>query len=262
MNKDVTILSLVGTSLLSNFGDPRRCPSGADFLKSIGLEDISRLDINDPKQQAVLTYKNQLIDKLLYFIENSNDPKSTSAELNTILSFIDKKKIKNVRIFLFATNTNNAQLVAEVIKKYLEKRNYYVDIITVDFRNGFEDGLLDLLQKVFRRVLEEKKVGRVVVVAATPGFKPESTYATIAAMLAGADKAIYIHEAMHQLVELPLMAVEISPDVLKELERLPQKYSPEKHDRLLDSGVAKLREDQMVIPTEFGRKLYDLFIAK
>ncbi|MBP1357982.1 MAG: hypothetical protein JZD40_05805 [Sulfolobus sp.] len=64
------------------------------------------------------------------------------------------------------------------------------------------------------------------------------------------------------MVELPLMAVEILPEILKELERLPAKYSPEKHDRLLDSGVAKLGEDLMVRPTEFGKKLYDLFTAK
>ncbi|EZQ01534.1 MULTISPECIES: putative CRISPR-associated protein [Acidianus] len=251
MEKGTTILSLVGTSLLGNFER-----DNADYLNSRNLRGISTLDLKDPKQQLVLTYKGELFDKLSDFV--TKNPKRYSAELNTIISYLEEEKPKDVKVFLYRTDSNNVELVTEVIKDYIVKKlGCYVDVIEVRFKEDFYSGVLDLVQKVYKRVAEEKKNNRVVVMAATAGFKPETAYATIAAMLAGADKAIYMHESMRSLVELPLIAVEISPAVLKELESLPARYSPDKHDKLLDSGVAKLGDDRVVKPTEFGRKLYE-----
>lgn len=254
MEKGTTILCLVGTSLLINF---EREAGNADYLSSRGLSGISTLDLNDPKQMLVITYKGELIKKLSEFI--ASDPQRNSAELNTLISFVEKEKPKDVKVFLYRTDSNNVELVAEVIKDYIKKKlKYHADVIEVRFKEDFYSGVLDLFKKVYMRVYEEKKNNRVVIIAATAGFKPESTYATIAAMLAGADKVIYIHESMRSLVELPLISVEISPDVLKELKSLPAAYSADKHDKLLDSGLAKLEDDMVVKPTKFGRKLLNI----
>ncbi|MEM4650566.1 MAG: putative CRISPR-associated protein [Pyrobaculum sp.] len=45
---------------------------------------------------------------------------------------------------------------------------------------------------------------RLTYVVATGGFKPESTFAVIAAYLAGAHGAVYIHETFKDVVELPI----------------------------------------------------------
>ena len=60
-----------------------------------------------------------------------------------------------------------------------------------------------------------RREGRLTYVVATGGYKPESTFAVIAAYLAGAHGAVYIHETFKDVVELPILPLQLEETLAK-----------------------------------------------
>ena len=68
-------------------------------------------------------------------------------------------------------------------------------------------------------VKKARREGRLTYVVATGGFKPESTFAVIAAYLAGAHGAVYIHETFKDAVELPILHLQLEETLVKFAKR-------------------------------------------
>lgn len=60
-----------------------------------------------------------------------------------------------------------------------------------------------------------RREGRLTYVVATGGYKPESTFAVIAAYLAGAHGVIYVHETFKDVVELPILPLQLEETLAK-----------------------------------------------
>ncbi|MGC8544232.1 MAG: putative CRISPR-associated protein [Vulcanisaeta sp.] len=73
------------------------------------------------------------------------------------------------------------------------------------------------MDRFMNRLIQLKKDGYRIIVNPTGGFKPESTYLTLVAMLAGIWRIIYSHESFRQIVELPTIPITIDPDRRKAL---------------------------------------------
>jgi CRISPR/Cas system-associated protein Csm6 len=73
------------------------------------------------------------------------------------------------------------------------------------------------MDRFMNRLIQLKKDGYRIIVNPTGGFKPESTYLTLVAMLAGVWRIIYSHESFRQIVELPTIPITIDPDRRKAL---------------------------------------------
>ena len=64
-------------------------------------------------------------------------------------------------------------------------------------------------------VKRARQEGRLAYVVARGGFKPESTFAVIAAYLAGANGVVYIHETFRDVVELPMLPLQLDEALAK-----------------------------------------------
>jgi CRISPR/Cas system-associated protein Csm6 len=71
--------------------------------------------------------------------------------------------------------------------------------------------------------------GRLTYVVATGGFKPESTFAVIAAYLAGAHGAVYIHETFKDVMELPILPLQLEETLAKFARREADEHDIARH---------------------------------
>jgi hypothetical protein len=71
--------------------------------------------------------------------------------------------------------------------------------------------------------------GRLTYVVATGGFKPESTLAVIAAYLAGAHGAVYVHETFKDVVELPMLPLQLEETLAKFARREADEHDVAHH---------------------------------
>jgi CRISPR/Cas system-associated protein Csm6 len=77
----------------------------------------------------------------------------------------------------------------------------------------FYGGLLRLAQVVKSDVVEARRGGRLPYVVATGGYKPESTFAVIAAYIAGAVGVMYVHESFQEVVMLPMVPLQLREEL-------------------------------------------------
>ncbi len=240
----LAILATVGVSILANL--EQRARQGKvelpDELRQ-KIEGSSRLRVDDPRQREFLESVNP--DSPLMRIavqEVAKDPEGMSAELNTIISFLrhwdGTAYTQELNIRLYPTYTGTGIFCAYVIKNYiLDHTDNFVD--RADLRRDcriscdvsvlkgfgtderfFVEGIDELLDKYARHILELRRQGYRVVLAATGGFKPECTYATIIGLLCGVDRIVYIHEAFKHLVELPAIPLDIDREVIETIRKI------------------------------------------
>ncbi|WP_291767050.1 putative CRISPR-associated protein [Caldivirga sp. UBA161] len=251
MSYKFAVLSTVGTSVLSNV------EKNAGKLKSSRARDLfsnrskppSRLPVDDELQElfrGISKPGNEVFDDVFNLIKS--DPLTYSAELNTIVTYLNeypaKAHISEVLIILYPTDTGNSIFSSGVIKHYIESEPMDLrrraglpnsTLISVDepvvlrgFGKGiewFRVGLMDLMDKFTGRIIELRERGYRVVVNPTGGFKPESAYLTLIAMLAGAWRIIYSHESFREVVELPTLPVVIDPKYKAALSQIAQGMS-------------------------------------
>ncbi len=200
---DVHVLS-VGTSVIRNYckTKPDACP------KQLVARDWS------PEIDAEL--RRMLKEKLCDFIEDvvqyvETDPKAASAELNSFLSAVEDlySEDEELKVVLLCSDTFAGEISCSVLKKYLDSKGYSTDALTVKdlgkpqavmFYNGIAN-----LACTMRYVLGQYKDYKLYV-SPTGGFKPESAFTYLIAMLSPKLKAVYyIRELSEELVLLPIL---------------------------------------------------------
>jgi len=210
-----------GTSLLRNFEFRFR-----DRARELGIEGWFRLPPGDPRQEvaegvARAGHGNEVYEALRDFLVN--DPEGASAELNAFLNYVrvaGHAPPSEVGVLVYSTDTGVGYLCATLIHEYLRSKGYAtVGAAPVRVEGlgtseeSFDDGLANLLDRVISVVKEEAGKGVKVYVNATAGFKAETSFLILAATLANATAAYYIHEAFREVIELPLPPLSINPKV-------------------------------------------------
>ena len=245
----VAILATVGVSILANIERKLGSLQVPPEVRQL-LEGSSRLRPDDPRQAEFLRHAEDLESPLAKIVldEVARDPRGMSAELNTIISFLSDwpytPYIDELRIYLYPTDTGTSIFCANMIKRYVtQHRDRFIEEarlrreckieceVNVLRRFGvdeqfFTEGLDDLLNKYAERIVKLKEEKFKVILAPVGGFKPECTYATIIGLLCGVDKVIYIHEVFRYFVDLPIIPVDISSQIIKLVEQIGTEPCP------------------------------------
>ncbi|MFN4336301.1 MAG: putative CRISPR-associated protein [Candidatus Nitrosocaldus sp.] len=234
MSMGFTLLVTCGTSLLNNAGkDAKSRPQNigeevynrlVEIDKKYDLSRLARLDpksIEDNEIRDKHTFAgSELFQALLNYIKERGG-RDASAEVNTIELLMHEQRIlaSDVDdIFLYHSDTGTGTLCARVIEEYLRSKGLKVERVEVKgFSSAktlgeFQEGMMDLMSKVVKVVKKRKRSNHdsKVYILATAGFKPESTAAVIAALLAGADGIYYVYESTRELVMIPPIPLAIS----------------------------------------------------
>ncbi|MCS7142083.1 MAG: putative CRISPR-associated protein [Candidatus Nitrosocaldus sp.] len=269
----VTLLVTCGTSLLRNAASdasPTKPQGISDALHKRLVEmnnryNISRLSrlepgsIEDSEIRDKHAYSgSELFQSLLDYIRERGGSYAT-AEINTMdLLIRDNRLLPDdiSNVFLYHSDTGSGLLCARVMEEYLRnERGLRVERVEVQgFSKAkaleqFQECMIDLMSKVVRMVKRRKRgstthdmvadeVERVYVLA-TAGFKPESTAAVIAALLAGADGIYYVYEATRELVSIPAIPLALDERVKGYVEMIFGKdYRDEPRDAILERGIS------------------------
>ena len=266
--RSITLLVTCGTSLLNNASRDANQEDAVNITDSLhamlveinkryNLAKLSRLEpgsMEDYEVREKHTYAGSELFRVLkdYLREKEGN---ASAEVNTINLLINecrlvRDEIENV--FLYHSDTGSGYLCAKVIEEYLKEDKGLKNVQRIEIKgfssgrtlNEFEEGMMELMSKVVKHVMNRKKNTKdkedKVYVLATAGFKPETTAAVIAALLAGADGIYYVYEANRELVRIPAIPIALRNDVKDEIMRIFNKkdYSVPM-DVLLERGMGK-----------------------
>ena len=74
-----------------------------------------------------------------------------------------------------------------------------------------------------------RREGRLTYVVATGGNKPESTFAVTAAYVAGAHGVVYVHETFREVVELPILPLQLEETLAKFARREADEHDIARH---------------------------------
>jgi len=143
--------------------------------------------------------QNDVVNILTETINSENEPQA-SAETNSL----SKTNLQNGDILYFlCSNTPPGKICAQALYQYYQNR-CNVQKITIENLKGdkFEQGLRELTDKIVEIIREQKNNANQIIINATGGYKPESTYATLAGILQKVEIK-YLHEEFDNLVELP-----------------------------------------------------------
>lgn len=183
---------------------------GASLLANASKKGLLR---DGPDKQSLVEYAAQ-------------SPRECCAELNTIVAVLEKWPwmASDLRYSLYASDTEQGRLAAEVIDavicrvagKFDEKGKCKGSIKVIKGlgrEEEFKESLLELAAVIKNDFAEARREGRLAYLIASGGFKPESTFAVLAAYLTGAVGVFYIHETFRKLVELPMIPLQLRGSV-------------------------------------------------
>jgi putative CRISPR-associated protein (TIGR02619 family) len=189
------------------------------------------MDIGSREYEKVKDYAykgHEVFQALLDYIKA--DSIKASAELNTLELFLKANNLSynDVKIYLYRSDTSVGLLIANVLEHYLKEKGSSVNTIevkgfgTAKTLDEFQEGMVNLMTEIIKitKNIKVKDNQNRVYVLATAGFKPETTAAVIAALLAQADGIYYVHESSRNLVEIPAIPLAIREDALKLLDRV------------------------------------------
>lgn len=224
----IVYTSPVGTSLLSNLARDKTNPIYSKYFEVYkDLGEWYRVSPSDERNifpsGSICTALNdqKFLEDLTKFVVDKKN--KSCAEANGILGIFNSfgHRYEDIEIVMFYTNTCNTILVFEVIKRGFEQLGFRnitgIEVKSIANVDDFDKGLIEILDKIVTLIKNKKDKGYRVYVNATPGFKSETAFLTIASILIGVDAVIYIHESFDTPIILP--HIPIKPD-LKELETL------------------------------------------
>jgi CRISPR/Cas system-associated protein Csm6 len=170
----------------------------------------------------------------------ASSPGVWSAELNALLAlFRSLEGVDEAEIYLYPTDIGTG----------------------VQF---FKEGLIELVDKYARLIASKTRAGYRVVVNATAGFKPESSYVTLIALMSCAWKVVYVHESFREVVELPMLPLSISEryrEILAQIRSHATRHELEGRgvnvDELISRGLVE-EEDGRVRVREWVRRLLEV----
>ncbi|ADN50534.1 putative CRISPR-associated protein [Vulcanisaeta distributa] len=278
----IAVLSTVGTSLLGNLErniDKLTLRSREVFGNR--AKPPSRLPVDDELQRSFEEWSakgGEVLEDAVKAL--SKDPAGFSAELNSIIAFIKslpaRHVISELRLQFYPTDTGTSRFCARAITEYL--RRFQEDfrgligipaysaliidepIVLKGFGRGvewFREGLTDLMDRFVSNIVRLRRDGYKVVVNPTGGFKPESAYLTVVAILAGAWRVVYAHETFREVVELPILPITLDSKYVKALSGRPtldelRSVGLDPED-LRESGVIDIRNGEVEVREWFRR---------
>jgi len=199
------IISLVGTSLLTNHIESLLDANKINAFASEFLNGYQRTMHRKPRDivEIIKSDKEEELASCLKNTISSGNETQASAETNS-LSKISLQS-KDILYFL-SSNTLSGQICAKSLYQYYNGKNCFVVkgpiIIQKLEKDTFEGGLRELTDRIVEIIDKQKRQGNEIIINATAGYKPESAYATLSAILGGV-KTNYIHEEFDSAVELP-----------------------------------------------------------
>ncbi len=233
-----TFLVTCGTSLLNNASRDINSKDISEQLRvrlsaindRFNLANLARLEpgsLDDYKIKNNHAYKgSELFSVLLDYLKERGI--RASAEVNTI-ELVRRGVLltnKEIKVYLYRSDTGTGTLTARVIEEYLRENGIDTEDIEVKgfgtskTLEQFQEGMIDLLTKIIRIVKSKKRDDNMVYVLATGGFKPESTAAVIASLLAHADGVYYVYEGNRELVSIPAIPLSISNNIIEHLKKI------------------------------------------
>ncbi|NPA71070.1 MAG: putative CRISPR-associated protein [Crenarchaeota archaeon] len=272
MERKAAFLVTVGTSILVNASNREEIPE--DLRKK--LKNAGKLRPEDPDQEM---YRRAYVEKndLFNLIYNllCSDPRAMSAELNVILGFLDdwslSKYLTELRIYLYPTDTDNCRFCAHLIRKFIDEKlkvcahlredcNVVSEIVEL---KGFgtsveffrEEGLKDLLDKYAMTILNLSRNGYRIIIMPVGGYKPECTYATIIGLMFGASKVVYIHESFRQVIDLPLLPIDVDPKFIQLASKIGEDELPRSVLEMLGVDVDEMLDRGILEKTGEGYRL-------
>ena len=207
------IITTVGTSLFTNYGDNL----GKEFENKEYWKNIKRYE----------TRLEPILDKLKKFIDDKKY--ESCAELSSIKKFIDKRNIdkNDIEIVLIATDTMQSYLVAEVLKKFLEKNNYKVHFkenkfhiikyLNIDNQMHFQQGVDNLIEAIFKFITKNGEVlqSSEVVFNISGGYKGIIPYTTLIAQIFKYEIIYTFENQDSELLIIDALPIEFSRGLLE-----------------------------------------------
>lgn len=86
-----------------------------------------------------------------------------------------------------------------------------ITVKSISSEEAFYEGLENLFDKAIYKILKFKEEGKEVYINGNPSLKPETTFLTLAGLLAGADLVYYKYQEFNDVVILPSSTITISP---------------------------------------------------
>jgi len=237
--------------LTSSLGILGWCRAGPD--DAVQGDAMRRARVGDP-----------VFDSLLKFV--NEDPAAASAELNAFLKYVSLNSHTpppEVGVLIYSSDTGTGYLCASLIQEYLRVRGY--TLLTPNpvrvpklgmSEEVFDDALTNLLDLVVRRVVSWSRKGVPVYINATGGYKAETQFLVLAAAIAGAKAAYYIHETFRDVIELPLPLLRLDRR-LEELVRIYKEeggLSPERYEEVCNKlGIdpQELMRDRKIVTQSY-----------
>jgi putative CRISPR-associated protein (TIGR02619 family) len=199
----------LGASLLNNAAKRGLVPQGLDRLRP---DDPRQAELEGMDTSPLVDYA-------------AGNPEECCAELNTLAKAArrwDALFSDDVRISLYASDTGQGRLVAKVLEKaackVLRARTCSASVREIKGLGReaeFQEALLGLAAAIKEDFSKARGEGRLAYLIASGGFKPESTFAVIAAYIAGANGIFYVHETFQKLVEFPMLPLQVKEVVAR-----------------------------------------------
>jgi len=220
---NITLLVTCGASLLSN-ATRSNLEIAKKYIAPLLKADIGSLEYEKAKDYA--SKGHDVFKELLNYLKINGS--KVSAEINTIGEFLRAKNLtyRDIKIYLYRSDTSIGLLITSILEEYLKENGTNVETVevkgfgTTRTLNEFQEGMVDLMTKIIRVTRNIKHDKGHVYIIATGGFKPETTAAVIAALLAKADGIYYIYENSERLVEIPAIPLEISQTAIILLDEI------------------------------------------
>ncbi len=270
-------ISPVGTSILRNYVLDKANQGIIEKYSDMRPREWFRLSPDDPLNTVPSGFlcnpPVDLEESLRGFLRR--DPRRASAEINGLLAIRDLygHGYSDIDVLLIATKTCNSMLAARLIEEILRGLGMETWTVTVEAMRSveeFEEGVVELLDRVVPAIRERHAAGGNVYISATPGFKPETTFLVIASLLAGADSIVYIHEAFREPVALPAPPIRLDDSVREllgvyggdecvEISVLNESLGSQVVSSLLDKGLLRRGSDPTLLCLRrWVRRLADL----
>ena len=223
-----TLLITCGVSLLTNASKDTKSSA---TLSKYGLDKIMNMNIGSVEYEKARDYaykRHEVFQILLDYIKANSS--RASAELTTLELFLSYSNLSynDVRIYLYRSDTSVGLLITNVLEHYLQGKGSIVETIevkgfgTAKTLDEFQEGMVDLMTKIIRitKGIKANNSRDKVYVLASGGFKPETTAAVIAALLAEVDGIYYVYEYNRELVRIPAIPLAIRHNVLDLLDKI------------------------------------------
>lgn len=220
-------ISPVGTSLLGNFARDYGFKYSSRYRD---LQEWVRLSPNDPRNivdhgEVCRALKDrELLNDMVSYVDENKD--KSCAEVNGIMSIMGLfgHEVKDIELFFLYTKTCNAMLVKSVLRDALSKMDFRkiqeIELTGISSAERFDEGLVEILDKVSSIIREGKNSGCRVYVNATPGFKAETTFIVLISLIYGADGVVYIHESFNKPVMIPAIPLTVKREEVEFLLRV------------------------------------------